>query len=261
MIVARLGLAALALSAAAAQAQDLCADRPGKGTPACVIDPGAVQLETSLADWSRTDRGATREDDLLFGDTLARIGIGGDVELRGGFTAYERDRTRSPAGTGIAGGFGDIALGARWQAIDGGDKRVSVAVQPTMTLPVGAKAVSQGTWSLELVVPVDMPLSGNWSLNLSPTLAAAADADGDGRHAAYGGSAGLSYDVSDAVTLGGELWAMRDDDPAGHETQASANLTLAWAPGKNWQLDLSGYAGLTRATPDIELVAGLVRRF
>ena len=84
---------------------------------------------------------------------------------------------------------------------------------------------------------------------------------GDGRHAAYGGSAGLSYDVSDAVTLGGELWAMRDDDPAGHETQASADLTLAWAPGRNWQLDLSGYAGLTRATPDIELVAGLVRRF
>lgn len=261
MIVARLGLAALALVATAAKAQDLCADRPGKGTPACVADAGTLQVETSLADWSRTDQGATREDDLLLGDSLVKYGVGGGIELRGSFTAYEHDRIRDPAGIAIAKGFGDVALGARWRAIDGGDKRISVALQSTVTLPVGNRAVSQGTWSLDLVAPVDVPLSDAWAFNLSPTIAAAADRDGDGRHAAYGGSAGLSYDLSDAVTLGGELWAMRDNDPTGHETQASADLTLAWQPAKDWQLDLSSYAGLTRATPDIELVAGLVRRF
>ena len=92
-------------------------------------------------------------------------------------------------------------------------------------------------------------------------MSAAADQDGNGRHVAYSGAAALGYKVSDAVSVGGELWAQRDDDPAGHQTLATADLTLAWQPGKDWQLDLSSYAGLTRATPDIELIAGVTRRF
>lgn len=153
------------------------------------------------------------------------------------------------------------ASGTSRRAVDGGDNGVSVALQPMLTLPIGNKAVSQGTWSIEIVAPVDVPLSNGWSLNLSPTIAAAADQDGDGRHLTWGGEAGASYQLSDRLTLGGELWAERDDDPAGHQTQASADLTLAWQPGKNWQLDLSGYAGLTAATPDVELVGGVTRRF
>ena len=262
MRVFRIAVLLSALSVASiAHAQDLCADRPGKGSPSCVVDAGTLQIETSLVDWSRSDAGATREDDLLFGDTLVKYGIGDDIELHAAFTAYEHDRSRAPGAIDIASGVGDIALGGRWRAIDGGDKGVSVALQPMLTLPVGSKAVSQGTWSFEMIAPVDVPLSSAWSLNLSPTIAAAADQDGDGRHLAYGGSAGLSYQLTRQVTLGGEIWAQRDDDPAGHETQVSADATLAWQPGKNWQFDLSSYAGLTAATPDIELVAGMTRRF
>lgn len=258
---ARFALVALAFSATAARAQDLCADRPGKGTPACIVNPGAVQIETSLADWSRTDDPGTREDDLLFGDTLVKYGLGKDIELHAAFTAYEHDRTHDAAGVDVVQGFGDISLGGRWRAFDGGDNGMSVALQPMLSLPIGNKAVSQGTWSITVVAPLDVPLSNRWSLNLSPTIAAAADQDGDGRHLAWGGEAGASYQLSDRLTLGGELWAERNDDPAGHQTQASADLTLAWQPGKNWQLDLSGYAGLTAAAPDVELVGGVTRRF
>ena len=177
---ARFALVALAFSATAARAQDLCADRPGKGTPACIVNPGAVQIETSLADWSRTDDPGTREDDLMFGDTLVKFGLGKDIELHAAFTAFEHDRLREAGGVDVAQGFGDISLGGRWRAVDGGDNGVSVALQPMLTLPIGNKAVSQGTWSIEIVAPVDLPLSNGWSLNLSPTIAAAADQDGDG---------------------------------------------------------------------------------
>jgi len=258
---ARFALVALAFLTTAARAQDLCADRPGKGTPACVVDRSTAQVETSLADWSRTDDSGTREDDLLFGDTLVKYGIGNGVELHAAWTAYEHDRARNSGGNAIARGFGDVSFGARWRAVDGGEKGVSVAIQPMLTLPIGNKAVSQGTWSVEIVAPVDVPLSDRWSLNLSPTMAAAADEDGNGRHLSWGGEAGVSYKLNNQLTLGGELWAERDDDPDGHQSQASADLTLAWQPNKSWQLDLSGYAGLTAATPDIELVGGVTRRF
>src|SRR5690348_10971359 len=110
---ARFALVALAFSATAARAQDLCADRPGKGTPACIVNPGAVQIETSLADWSRTDDPGTREDDLMFGDTLVKFGLGKDIELHAAFTAFEHDRLREAGGVDVAQGFGDISLGGR----------------------------------------------------------------------------------------------------------------------------------------------------
>ncbi|MGN6278507.1 MAG: transporter [Sphingomonas sp.] len=261
MIRFRVALAASALIAVPAEAQELCAERPGQATPSCVVDPGQVQIESSLTDWSRTDQGDSREDDLLFDDTLVRVGVAEGLEVRGSFTAYEHDRTRDARGVDAGHGFGDVALSAKWRAVDGGDKGVSVALLPSVTLPVGAHGVSQGTWSADLTVPVDVPLSDTWSLDVSPTVSAAADQDGNGRHVAYSGAAALGYKVSDAVSVGGELWAQRDDDPAGHQTLATADLTLAWQPGKDWQLDLSSYAGLTRATPDIELIAGVTRRF
>lgn len=250
-----------ALIALPARAQQLCAERPGQATPSCTVDLGQLQVESSLVDWTRDDRRTSREDDLLFGDTLVRLGVADGLEIRGAFTAFEHDRTRDPAGVDTASGFGDIALSAKWRAVDGGDKGVSVALLPSITLPVGAHAVSQGTWSADLTVPVDVPLSDTWSLEISPTLSAAADQDGNGRHLAYAGAAALTYALSDAVSIGGELWAQRDDDPAGHRSLATADLTLAWQPATNWQLDLSSYAGLTRATPDIELIAGVTRRF
>lgn len=261
MIRFRVALAASALIALPAQAQELCAERPGQATPSCVVDPGQVQVESSLADWSRTDRAESREDDLLFGDTLVRVGVVDGLEVRGSFPVYEHDRTREAGGIAVAKGFGDAALSAKWRAVDGGDKSVSVALLPSVTLPVGDRAVGQGTWSADLTVPIDMPLSDKWSLDLSPTLSATADEDGNGRHVAYAGAVALGYKVTDAVSIGGEFWAQRNDDPAGHRTLATADLTFAWQPGKDWQLDLSSYAGLTRATPDLELIAGITRRF
>ncbi|MGN6375938.1 MAG: transporter [Sphingomonas sp.] len=261
MIRARLALFAGALIALPVHAEDLCADRPGQATPSCVVGLGKVQIETSLGDWSRTDRGDSREDDALFGDSLLRVGVADGLEVRGSFTAYEHDRTRNATGAALADGFGDAALSAKWRAVDGGDDGVSIALLPSLTLPVGARAVSQGTWSVDLTVPMDVPLSNRWSLEVSPTVSAAADQNGDGRHLAYTEAVALTDKVSDAVSIGGEFWAERDNDPAGRRTLATADLTLAWQPRSNLQLDLASYAGLTRATPQIELIAGITRRF
>ena len=65
------------------------------------------------------------------------------------------------------------------------------------------------------------------------------------------------------VNLGAELWVDRDQDPSGHVTQASFDLTAAWTPKalKDVQLDASAYVGLNRRTPDLELVVGMAHRF
>src|SRR5262249_7615693 len=47
---------ALASSAPAAAdgLRDLCTDRPGLGTPPCIVDRGHLIVETGIADWTHT---------------------------------------------------------------------------------------------------------------------------------------------------------------------------------------------------------------
>jgi hypothetical protein len=91
---------------------------------------------------------------------------------------------------------------------------------------------------------------------------AGAEADGWGGHAGFGGAVGVGRSFG-PVALGVELWADRDEDPSGHVTSASFDLTAAWIPAaaKDLQLDASAYVGLNRQTPDVELAVGVAKRF
>ena len=256
-------VATLLLGASTASAQDapICSERPGKAVPSCVLDATTVQVETSAIDWTHDQSDGTRSDTLLFADTLLRYGVGADTEVRINVTPYIRSRTRTFNVVSIADGFGDVSLSVKHRAINGGDRGVSVAVLPFVSLPVGSDAVSAGVVSGGLTVPVDIPLPGDWSLNTTPTIAAAADSDGHGRHLAYANVVDLSHPLTANLTATTEFFIQRDRDPFGHSTQATADVLFAWTPIRNWQFDASSYVGLNHDTPDIELLGGFTRRF
>jgi hypothetical protein len=88
-----------------------------------------------------------------------------------------------------------------------------------------------------------------------------ADADGRGHHASMAQVAGLGWQVSPRLNLSGEIWARWDWDPAGTVKQASADGSVAWLVDDNIQLDAGANFGLNRQTPDIELYAGVSKRF
>src|SRR5690242_2405394 len=97
---AALALAPLLLAVAPARAEglrDLCPDRPGLGTPPCTMDPGHVQVELGLGDWTLTRQGGEREDDFATGDVLLRVGLTPSLEAQIGWTAFTHVRTRSGA--------------------------------------------------------------------------------------------------------------------------------------------------------------------
>ena len=222
----------------------------------------------TVADRDKSDRltrdaqGGARSDAILFGDTLLKYGVGHETEVRIGFTPYVRDRVRTvPGSVVVADGFGDIRVSARHRLINGGTDGASLAVIPFATLPVGSREVSAGTWSAGAIVPVDIPVPGGWALNFTPTVAASADSDGDGRHLLYSGVIAATHSLGGNFGGTVELFAARDRDPAGHNTQVTADFLLAYAAGGNTQFDVSTYVGLNRQTPDIELLGGFTRRF
>jgi hypothetical protein len=266
-IASVVGLVTLAW-AIAAQAQDVardfCADRPGKGSPPCVLDAGRFQAELGVADGAWSRGGGTSTDDTAFGALELRLGLTSTVEGQVSWTAYQRirDKDRASGATSTVDGVGDVGFALRWSLKNPGGDGVSVALQPFVTAPVGAQGIGGAAWQGGVIVPISLPLNADWSLALSPQVDARADADGSGRHTGFGGAVGVGRSFG-PVALGAELWADRDEDPSGHVTSVSFDLTAAWTPAaaKDLQLDASAYVGLNHDTPDLELAIGVAKRF
>jgi len=61
--------------------------------------------------------------------------------------------------------------------------------------------------------------------------------------------------------LSAELWGRWDWHPAGTEKQLSADGAVAYLVNRDVQLDGGLNLGLNRQTPDVELYAGISKRF
>lgn len=255
------GLVAAMPASAQEPSREFCADRPGLGTPACILDSGHVQVELGLADWTLERAPGQRTDTWLAGDLLVRLGIADHAELQLGWTAFGHLRERIGNAVQRQSSTGDVTIALRRSLLHPGGDGARVAVMPYASLPTGGGAIGAGTWSAGVEIPFGFDLSSNVALEFAPKVEAAADSDGDGRHLAYGGVATLDVDFSDRLTAAAELSATRDDDPSGHGTQTLAGLSVGWMAHRDFQLDAGVNLGLDRAAPDVELYAGVSRRF
>lgn len=251
--------------AMAEKLRDYCPDRPGLDTPSCIVDQGHVSIEVGLVDWTLDSGTDMRSDQIVVSDVLARLGISPATEVQLGWTSYGRLRIRDKA-TGavtVRQRTGDVSIAIRRNLRNPDGSGFSVSVMPTATIPVGRSPIGAGDWSAGLRVPASIAINDVFSIGLTPEIDAATDADGSGRHFAYGSVAGVAMKVSKAVTATLEYSAFRDrdPDPSVRSTQQLASLSLGWQPSDNLQFDIGSVTGLNRAAPDTEVYFGVSRRF
>jgi hypothetical protein len=248
---------------ARADGRDYCPTRPGLDDTPCTIDAGRVSVESALADWTRESDASSRTDTILLGDTLVRVGLTHSIEAQVGWTPYGHVHMLDKDSGSIdrSNGVGDVLVGfkANLHNPDGGT--FAIAVRPFATLPAGGSAIGAGDWGAGLTVPMSYKLSKVFSLQSTAEIDAAVDEDGTGRHLAYSEALGLVTKLSKTVRATLEVQALRDQDPEEHNTQGYAALSFSWSANKNLQFDVGGVAGLTRAAADVELSAGVSRRF
>ena len=89
--------AGFAATSAYAEDRDFCADRPGRGTPACTLSPGEVMLETGVVSLDHDADAQSATDTLTFADTLVRVGVDERTEVQIGLTGYAHARSRDRA--------------------------------------------------------------------------------------------------------------------------------------------------------------------
>jgi hypothetical protein len=237
---------------------DICADRGGLASSTCVVGKGRVNVELGI-DWSFQEDGDDRTDTLLAGDAVVRIGIDERTEVRIGWTAFGRVRERAVGQVTSDDSAGDAFVGVR-RLLHQTDT-VAVALQGRFGLPIGGSAIGAGDWGAELLVPFEFTLNKTTSLLLTPSIAAAPDADRRGRHLAYGFAAGLGVKFSRQLSSQIDLSIARDEDPLGHGTEALAGLAFTYLVSPDLQLDAGAVIGLGEDAADLELYLGAAKRF
>lgn len=248
-------------SVAAADEQPICATRPGKSTAPCTVPAGHFQVETGLADWSLQKAGSERDTSLVVGETVFKYGLTDRSDIEVDVTPWERATSRGPGFHDRASGFGDIDVIYK-RELTPPDAPATVALMPVVKIPTAKHSLGNGKWEAGLLVPILFSIAkSHFTINLTPEADWVADGDGHGHHVAIAQVASLGWAVSDKVTASGDLWGQWEWDPAGTTRQASADGSIAYLVNKNLQLDAGANFGLNRNTPDVELYAGISKRF
>jgi hypothetical protein len=258
-------IAALLLGAStaaeAADLQPICATRPGKSTAPCTVPAGHFQLETGLADWSLQKAGGERDTSVAIGETSVKYGLTDQSDIELDVTPWQHATSRAGGMNESASGFGDLVASYK-QGLTSGDAPLQLALLASVKFPTAKRPLGNGKWEAGLLAPILYTIGKSpFSINLTPELDWAADADGHGHHVAMAQVASLGFQANDKLSLSAEIWGQWDWDPAGTARQASADGSVAYLVSSDVQLDAGANFGLNRDTPDVEYYTGLSVRF
>ena len=265
MIIAT--LLELAAATGGADLRDPCFDRPGRLTPACIVDAGHVAVETAAVDFTHAKTLTDLTDTFALANTAVRLGVTQHLELLAGWTPYVHARTRTfgvPGGTAVSHteGVGDVTLAVKQSLLNPDGKKLSIALQPFVIVPTAKAALGVGSVVAGVIAPISLALPADFALGLSPEIDHIANSGGRGHHVSYTMIGGISRQFG-SVSTGVELAGVHNDDPTGRSTKATADLFAAYVPKAypHIQFDAATYVGLNHDTPDIEFLIGISKRF
>lgn len=257
---ATIGLCA-GTAVSAAQPPPICADRPGKANATCTAPAGHFQLEMGLADWTLDHNGGERRTLLVLGATAIKYGLTDRSHIELDVIPWEQTKSRTGTVHDSASGFGDVLARYKEQLTAPG-AAVQVTVYPFVKIPTAKRALGNGRVEAGVEFPINLNVGDSAvSLAFDPEVDAIADSDGHGYHPAMGQAFDVNAALGSSLIVTGELWGRWDYDPSGTGKQVSVDGSVAYLITNSVQIDGGANFGLNRQTPDVELYAGVSKRF
>ncbi|MFO6445923.1 transporter [Erythrobacter sp. NE805] len=245
--------------------RDFTTDRPDVTESPFTIDPGHLQVETTLFGYTRSRRDAsgTVTDSYELGTTNLRIGLTESVELDLVWQPYGILDPRGGGATRHGIGSAELRAKVNLWGNDGpaapGD--TALALLPYVTLPtdrdngVGERQVGFG-----LIVPLAVELGGGFGLGLNAAADFTRERSADPYDAAILTSASLGYEWTDRLgTYAEVVWEFSRGGGEGDAVTLDTGFT--YALGKDWQLDAGVNIGVTRGADPVAPFVGLSARF
>ncbi len=245
------------------QLQPLCTDRPGKGTSACTVDPGHVQVEVDAYDAAFDRAGTLDMATVISGSPTIKLGIDSTTDIEVTLTPVLNQRSHDivSGATARASGFGDVVFHAKF-LLQGGSGPFAIALDPYLKAPTASSALGNGHVEGGLVVPLSYALEDVWSLSMTPEVDVQLDGIGDGYHPNFVNVVGVSRTLG-PVVLSGEVWGDWNCDRGGTVQQYTFDVDAAWQPAALHDVQLDGGIDLplNGNAPDMQVYVGVSKRF
>lgn len=239
----------------------ICTDRPTRSYNACTADPGTWQVESDLFNGAFQHLNGVTTDTWYLANPTLKYGLAKGWDIEANIAPYELVRTKDASGEHTTGSVGDLYLRLKYAAYASADGNVQVGLLPFVKAPTARDGVGNGAWEGGVAAPINIKLNDRWALTFSPEADAIKDAGGDGRHFNTVQTVNLGYSLPHDLTVYGELWGDWNFDPAGTVRQYSFDVAVAKLVSKSFQLDGGVNLGLNRATPGVQVYAGISKKW
>jgi hypothetical protein len=237
--------------------RELATDRPDATESPLTVDAGRVQLEMDLASMTRNRLDGVRTAAWEVAPFNLRLGLTQGFELGVAVTPWQRETEQPRVGPREKrSGFGDTTVRGKLNlgGNDGGP--LAWGLMADLKLPTGSGGFSNGKCEGALTLPVAFELGGGWGGGAMTLVELRYTGSGDHR-AVWGNTVTVGRDITAKLGGFGELTSAAGD--GAHV--ATFNSGLTYALGRDVQLDGGVNLGLSRGAPDVQVFAGISRRF
>lgn len=246
--------------------RELGTDRPDRTESPFTVDPGRVQLEMDLLNYSYDRHNSARADERVETVAIAplnlKLGLWHNVDVQFIVEPHlsVRTRDRTTGSVQKQRGFGDLTVRSKinlW-GNDGGP--AALAVMPWVKLPTNQDNVGNDAVEGGLIIPLAVSLPGEVGLGLMTEVDVVRDGGGRGHHAEFINTVTLARTI--AGKLGGyvEFFSLVSAESKSRWV-GTVDFGFTYAVTENIQLDAGVNLGVTRSADDVNPFFGVSWRF
>lgn len=237
--------------------RELTTDRPDTTETPFTVEPGRVQLEASVASWTRDRQQGVKTTEWEVAPFNARVGITPRTEL-GIFVTPQVRRTeedRSGAKT-VTRGVGDSVLRAKvnFTGNDGG--AFGSGVMLDVKVPTAADGIGNDKTELAVTFPVTFEVGAGWD-GAAMTTIERAYTDAGKYEGVWTNTFSLAREV--VTDVGVFFEAVSTTGVGRHVLVFDCGVTRRLGP--NLQLDAGVNIGVSKTAPDLGAFVGFARRW
>lgn len=237
--------------------REMATDRPDATESPFTVDAGRVQWEMDFANFTRNRLDGVRTTEWEAAPFNLRLGLTPNLEA-GIFVTPFRRETETPRGgpRERRSGFGDVTLRTKWNLLGNDGGPLAWGLMADLKLPTASGGMSNGKCEGALTLPVAFELGGGWGGG-AMTLVELRYTGGGGYRPVWGNTLTVGHDITEKT--GGYVELTSEAGDGAHVATFNCGLTHALA--RDVQLDGGVNIGITRNAPDLQVFAGISRRF
>ena len=241
-------------------------ERPAKASNPFTVDAGHFQYEGDLFNYTHTNYAGFGAQAFETADPTLKLGLTNWIDFEVAFGGYQNQVTHSNLTGALVSnghGFGDTFFKTKFNLLGNDGGSVALALVPYVKAPSAAPGLGNGLVEGGLIAPLQLSLPEDFTLILQTEFDALKSANGSRRYANFVNIASLSHAlpfISKDLSATVEFFSSVGTDSATPAVY-TFDVGLGYLILPNVQLDVGANFGLTKASPDVNVYAGISARF